>query len=148
MKIISYTIAAILFFIVVGCMPLKQSEIISKSSDISGGYHSGYLLVYVDQSSWHEKFEINQVKTLVEGPGNKKYQTFIKPHDFDLRENKSNPRQRVYILNKDGKIVSSWKDGVYTLFLVLENQNDRITKELQIGVGTFIYSPVFHGAPN
>ena len=54
------------------CMMLKQTEVLSRSSDISGTYYDGCVDLHIDQRYWPEKYEINQDSSYVIGPKEKK----------------------------------------------------------------------------
>jgi hypothetical protein len=129
-------------------MPLKQSEIISKSSDISGSYESGYILLYVNQEYWEREYTIDQISSYVLGPDGRHYEIKNETHDYDLQNHSKTPRTRIYIKNEAGSIVNCWEDGVWKLVLKLRTNDSEINKELEIKVWTFFYSPLIHGAPN
>jgi len=96
---ISTFIVACSLLLLVGCMPLKQSEIISKSSDISGSYESGYILLYVNQEYWERKYTIDPISSYVLGPDGRHYEIKNETHDYDLQNHSKTPRTRIYIKN-------------------------------------------------
>jgi len=129
-------------------MPLKQTDIVSRSSDISGGYsENGCFDIYVDQEYWPKKFKMNVESSYVVGPNGKKYSIFPVPNQWDIEEGRP-PRYEYCLKNNEGKIIKSCEDGIWKIFVKLENIESNITKELEIKIWTFIYSPFIHGAPN
>jgi hypothetical protein len=129
-------------------MPLKQTDIISRSSDVSGAYNgNGCFDFYTDQEYWPKKFKINIESSYVQGPDGKKYSIFPVPNQWDIEQGRP-PRYEYCTCNNEGKIKKSWNDGIWHMFINLENNESKITKELELKISTFIYSPFIHGAPN
>jgi hypothetical protein len=145
---ISILLLASSFLFLIGCMPLKQTETIQESSDISGSYEDGYILLYVDQEYWDKKYTIDPVSSYVLGPNGKQYEIKTETHEYDLQNHSKKPRERIYIKSKDGEVINRWEDGVWKLVLNLKNKDSVKIKELEIKIWTFIYSPLIHGAPN
>ena len=69
------------------------------------------------------------------------------PNQWDIEQGRP-PRHELCIENKNGSIKKSWSDGLWKIVVNLENGNSKKTKELELKLWTFVYSPFIHGAPN
>ena len=147
-KIFHISKFSLILLLSASCMPLKQTDIVSRSSDISGGYNeAGCFDFHIDQQYWHKKFEMNVESSYVIGPTGEKYTIFAVPNQWDIEEGRP-PRFEYCTKYDNGKIKRSWEDGIWKVFIELKNDESKITKELELKIWTFFYSPFIHGAPN
>ena len=72
---------------------------------------------------------MNVNTSYVVGPDERKYSLYPVPNQWDIKEGIP-PRYKYCLKDHEGKIKSSCEDGIWKIFVALENEESLITKEL------------------
>ena len=145
----------ILMLAIAGCMPVKQYHVIGGQQYDSFSYsdHLCCGLLQIGPSNTPKAYTIVDAESHAVSPDGKRLGISTEPHDYDLRSDKDARvpyvRDCVYLVAADGKRDKrKWKDGLWRFHFMLDAPSGRETRDFNMQVSTFYYTPVVHGSPN
>jgi len=114
-----------------------------------GVFDNGYALLQIGPSNREKKIELLPGESYAQGNDGVKYKIETEPHDFDIRQNHTYVRDRIYILNEKGKRKRSISSGDWTFLFTFQNPDGtKDTREFTGQYWKFHYNPIIHGPPN
>ena len=138
-----------------GCVPVKQYKV------TGGGPYDNFAyvdslrcgLLQVGPSNVPKEFKVVDSESFAINPAGNRFGLSTRPHDYDLRRDKDPRapyvRDRVYLVDSDGmRVDQRWNDGLWKFHFVLDGPNGRESRDYELRLGTFNYSPVINGPPN
>ena len=141
----------IVLTLLLGCMPLKQYHVTGGEQYDHFGYHNGYGLLKIGPSNIAKTVSLVDAESFAVGPRGKRYSIKSEPHPYDLEKPGSRSpyvRDRIYLIDKNGKKISNWRNGQWQFTFVLDTPQGQINRHFTMTLGTFYYNPATHGPPN
>jgi hypothetical protein len=131
-----------------GCIPLQQTKITGGQNNDYFGYYDDYGLLNI--GTWNETKAIHilAVDSYAIGAGNEKYGIRSEPHQYDIDKNYPYIRDRIYVIDKNGKQLGRLKSGKWKFVFNFETQDGKDSRTFDASVSTFYYTPIIHGPPN
>ncbi len=137
-----------LLFLLSGCLPLEQYDITGAREFEHLSVNGSYFMEQLGPSNKAKEIKIIANESYAIGPKNIKYRIELQSHDYDIAEQFPYIRDRIYLLNSEGKRVRSIGSGTWSLFLTLDSKEGKELREFTAKVWSFNYNPILHGPPN
>jgi hypothetical protein len=132
-----------------GRIPLKQLEQQPSSTPFNMNYDNGCVLLSIGNGNGKKLYEIVEAESYASDESGKRYPISVRPHDYDLSQKFPYIRDEIYVFqSREAKKAMSLHNGIWTFYLTLEENGQRLEKEFSFRLWTFYYNPIFHGPPN
>jgi hypothetical protein len=148
---IRFLAIAVLFQLLIGCVPLTQERIVGGHTYDHFGYSQDERcgLLQVGPSNRRRTATIIPERSYATSPDGIRFGIATRLHPYDLTAGHTYVRERVYLLDKGGhQINRKWKDGQWIFHFALRTPHGEDTRDFHADLWTFYYNPIIHGPPN
>ncbi len=137
-------------FVTSGCLPLEQSKLAGSQheADISIYDNRRCFIVQLIKPRKPGENKIIGHESYITSPSGNKFGIDVEPLAIDVRKLEKEIRQKIYPTDTTGSRVRIRKNGVWSVYLVIDTAGERWVIEEQVKVSTFYYNPIIHGPPN
>lgn len=146
MKFILTSIACLLL---IGCVPLQQSEVSGGKKDDYFRYYDEYGLLEIGPSDKKKTVTLIPEYSYALSPKGIKYGIHTEPHFYDLEQKHPYIRDHITLVNPRGKRIGSIpQNGTWHFHFEFIGPRGKDSREFTIRFWTFYYNPIIHGPPN
>jgi hypothetical protein len=127
-----------------GCVPLRE---IAKMQ----GPNRPDILLY--DRSMLAGFDLNREtidahSSYIQSPSGKRYTLEVKPHQFDIDQQRDYVSALLYPIAPDGSPLQRWRNGIWSFHFVVETNGVTQIIDQKWKFYQWLYCPLIHGAPN